>query len=57
MLLKLLEYEGLKGPCLSLIHNVYLKMQRNYRPLIFHKDYDRLCEKGALIAFNTGEEA
>jgi hypothetical protein len=45
----------MKGPVLSLIYNAYLKPQKKYKPHIFHKDYEKICEKGSLLAY-CGEE-
>ena len=57
LLLKLLRKDEMKGPCLSLLLNAYLKPERRYKPQIFHKDYEKICEKGSLIAMCTSQES
>ena len=57
LLLKLLEKDDMKGPALSLIYNAYLRPSISYKPNIFHHDYDKICEKGRLLARTVGDEA
>lgn len=52
-----MERKDMKGPGLAMLCNAYLKPQRNYRSNIFHKDYDKICEKGSLIAMTVGPDA
>lgn len=46
----------MKGPVLSLIFNAYVRPQKKYKPQIFHKDYEKICEKGFLITYRTPEQ-
>lgn len=56
LLLKILKKEEMKGPVLSLLYNAYLKPQKKYKPHIFHKDYEKICEKGSLISYSSQEQ-